>query len=173
MFLLKLSIFGDNCFYAIIRNVHIWRFYGGNMTRKYYKNSLKFRVLDCIQQTSGNVVLRNDIEDMASPRQISRCFADLVEMGKLVKIGYGVYAKAYRSEYLDKPVIKGGFSQICKEALTKLGVEWMPGSAEQAYNSGLSTQVPVRTIVQLKSRFRGHLKYGNRELVVEKGINAR
>lgn len=143
------------------------------MTKSYYKNSMKFKVLERIQQLSGNVVLREDIEDMGSPRQISRCFKDLVEMGQLIKIGYGIYAKAYLSEYIKKPVIKGGFGQACKEALTKLGVAWQPGSAEQAYNAGLSTQIPVRTTVQLKSRFRGHLNYGNRKLIVEKGINAR
>ncbi len=143
------------------------------MAKSYYKNSLKFKVLDRIQQISGNVVLRVDIEDMGSPRQISRCFRDLVEMGDLIKIGYGIYAKSYLSEYINKPVIKGGFGQVCKEALTKLGVKWQPGSAEQTYNAGLSTQIPVRTIVQLKSRFRGHLNYGNRKLIIEKGINAK
>ncbi len=143
------------------------------MTKQYYKNSLKFKVLERTQQMTGNVVLREDIEDMGSPRQVSRCFKDLVEMGELVKIGYGIYAKAQKSPYINKPIIKGGFGQVCKEALTKLGVVWVPGSAEQAYNAGLSTQVPVRTVVQLKSRFRGHLNYGSRKLIVEKGINAR
>ncbi len=143
------------------------------MIKNYYKSSLKFKLLDRIQQIAGNVVLRENIEDMGSSRQISRCINDLVDMGELVKIGYGVYAKAYISEYINRPVIKGGFDQVCKEALTKLGVAWMPGSAEQAYNAGLSTQVPVRTVVQLKSRYRGHLNYGNRTLIVEKGINAK
>lgn len=143
------------------------------MPQKYYQNSLKFKVLGRIRQLPGNVVLRENIEDMGSPRQISRCLGVLVEMGELIKIGYGIYAKSYGSEYIDRPVIQGGFGQACKEALTKLGVDWEPGSAEQAYNAGLSTQVPVRTIVKLKSRFRGHLNYGNRKLIVEKGINAR
>lgn len=143
------------------------------MTRRYYKNSLKFNVLGRIKQMPGNVILREDIEDMGSLRQISRCFKDFVEMGELVKIGNGIYTKAYMSENLSKPVIQGGFDQACKEALTKLGILWEPGSAEQAYNAGLSTQVPVRIIVQLKSRFRRHLTYGNRKLIVEKGINAR
>jgi len=143
------------------------------MSKLYYKKSLKFKVLDRIRQMSGNVILRKDIQDMGSPRQISRCFKDLTEMGKLVKIGNGIYAKAYISQYINRPVIMTGFGQACKEALTKLGVAWEPGSAEQEYNAGLSTQVPVRTIVQLKSRFRGHLTYGNRKLIVEKGINAR
>jgi hypothetical protein len=153
--------------------VHIWRMRKIDMIRKYYRNSLKFRVLDRIRQLPGCVVLREDIEDMGSPRQISRCFESLVEIGELVRIGYGIYAKAYTSESLNRPIITGGFGQACKEALTKLGVAWEPGSAEQAYNAGLSTQVPVRTVVQLKSRFRGHLNYGNRKLIVEKGINAR
>jgi len=144
------------------------------MTKKYYKNSLKFKVLDKIKQKiAGNVVVREDIEDMGSPRQISRCFKDLVEMGELVKIGYGIYAKAYVSKTLNKSLIQGGFGEACKEALTKKGIKWEPGSAEQAYNAGLSTQVPVRTILQLKSRYRGRLSYGNRKLIVEKGINAK
>lgn len=144
------------------------------MAKNYYQNSLKFKVLDRIkQQIAGNIVVREDIEDMGSPRQISRCFKDLVEMGELVKIGYGIYAKAYLSETLNKPVIQCGFGQACKEALAKKGVKWEPGSAEQAYNAGLSTQIPVRTIIQLKSRYRGHLSYGNRKLIVEKGTNAK
>lgn len=130
-------------------------------------------MLDKIQQQPGNIVLRTDIADMASPRQISRCFKDLVAMGNLIKIGKGVYTKAYQSEILNRPIIQDGFDQVCKEALTKLGVEWEPGSAEKAYNEGLSTQVPVRSIVRLKKRFRAHLSYGARTLIVENGINAR
>lgn len=143
------------------------------MTKRYYKKSIKFKVLDRIQELPGNIVLREDIKDMASPRQISRCLQALAEMGELVKLGYGIYAKSYLSEYINKPVIKGGFDQACKEALTKLGINWEPGSAEQAYNAGLSTQVPVRIIVRLKTRYRGQLNYGNRKLIVENGTNAR
>jgi hypothetical protein len=143
------------------------------MAKNYYKKSLKFKILGRIKQIANSVILRKDIQNMGSPRQISRCLKDLVEMGELVKIGSGIYAKAYLSKTLNKPVIQNGFGQACKEALTKLGVKWEPGSAEQAYNAGLSTQIPVRTIVQLKSRYRGHLSYGNRKLIVEKGINAK
>lgn len=171
---MKLSIFGESDFFVLYLKMSIfgekWR---RVMNKRFYKNSLKFKVLERIKQMPGNVVLRENVEDMSSPRQISRCFKALVEMGELVKIGYGIYAKAYISEYINRPVIRGGFGQVCKEALTKLGVVWEAGTAEQEYNAGLSTQVPVRTIVQLKSRFRGHLNYGGRKLIVEKGINAR
>jgi hypothetical protein len=138
-----------------------------------YQESIEYKALDRLKAIRGNVVLRKDFNDLGSYRQISRVLNDLIAEKKLVKIGAGIYAKAYESENLNKPVIQGGFGQACKEALTKLGVKWEPGSAEQAYNAGLSTQVPVRTVVQLKSRYRGHLTYGNRKLIVENGINAK
>lgn len=143
------------------------------MSKQYYKNSLKFKVLDRIQSLAGAVVLRKDVKDMADARQISRCLKDLVEMGELIKLGYGVYSKTRQTKHLGGPTIEGGFDQACKEALTKLGVEWEPGSAEKAYNAGTSTQVPVRIIVCLKSRYRGQLSYGSRKLLIERGTNAR
>lgn len=142
--------------------------------KEYYQNSLKFKILDRIkQQIDGSVVLRTEIQDMASPRQVSRSLKDLVKMGELVKIGSGVYAKAYVSHTLNRPVIECGFAQACKEALTKKGIKWEPCSAEQAYNAGLSTQVPVRPVIKLNSRYRGSLSYGNRKLIIENGINAK
>ena len=81
---------------------------GVYMNRGYYKNILKFKVLDRIREMPSNVVLRENIEDLGSPPQISRCFKTLVDMGELIKIGYGIYAKAYVSEYINKPVIKIG-----------------------------------------------------------------
>ena len=138
-----------------------------------YSESIEYKALNRLKAIRGSVILRKDFNDLGSYRQISRALNELIAEKKLVKIGAGIYAKAYISENLNQPVIQCGFDQACKEALTKLGVKWKPGSAEQAYNAGLSTPVPVRTIVQLKSRFRGHLAYGNRKLITEKGINAK
>jgi hypothetical protein len=143
------------------------------MKKTYYQNSLKLKILSFINQLPSNIVLRSDIEVLASPRQISRALKNLTKMGELVKLGSGVYAKAYWSSLLNKPIIKGGFGAACKEALTRLGVRWELGEAEKSYNTGKSTQVPVRTIVQLRSRFRRHLSYGDRQLIVENKVNAR
>lgn len=137
------------------------------------RNNLKQRVLERIKRLRKRVILRSDIQELASPRQISRSLQSLVEMGELVKLGYGVYAKATRSPYINKPVIVGGFDNVCKEALDRLGKIWELGSAEKAYNSGSSTQVPARSTIRLKSRFRGKLAYGNRKLLIENNINAR
>lgn len=40
-------------------------------------------------------------------------------------------AKSYISEYSNKPIIKNGFDIVVREALTKLGVIWEPGTAER------------------------------------------
>src|SRR6185312_3193539 len=135
------------------------------MSTKYYQKSLKFKVLDRIKQLSGNVVLRKEIADMGSPRQISRCLKDLIAMGELVKIGYGIYAKAYTSKYTDTPLIKGGIDSAMRDALKCLGIAYEPGSAERKYNEGKSTQVPVKNIVKLKNRCRRCISYKNSRLI--------
>lgn len=132
---------------------------------------LKANILKRIQNMPGNVILRREINSIDSPSQISRCIRALIEAKELVKIGHGIYAKSYISKYVDRPIIKGGADAAWLEALTKLGVRWELGSAAQAYNAGLTTQVPVRMIVRLKSRFRGNLSYSGRKLIIEKGNN--
>src|SRR3990167_5804664 len=138
-----------------------------------YQESIEYKALKRLKRIRGSVVLRQDFEDLGSYRQISRVFKVLMDENKLVKIGAGIYAKAYLSEMLDIPLIQGGFDQACKEALTKKGIQWELSTAAQEYNAGLTTQVPVRTSVRLKSRYRGTLSFGKRKLIVEKKINAR
>ena len=70
-------------------------------------------------------------------------------------------------------LIEEGFDVASREALNRLGVQWESGSAEQAYNSGQSQQVPAHNIVQLKSRFRRKLTYQDRKLHFEGNVNAR
>lgn len=131
-----------------------------------YNNSITFRVLQRIEASPGNVVLRADIADLASQRQISRAFNQLVKQGRLVKLGYGVYAKLARSKLVDASYLKGGFIPVAREALDKLNVKWEPSPEEQAYQAGQSTQVPVNPATKLKSRFRRRLRYRNMELKV-------
>ena len=138
-----------------------------------YKDSIEYKALQRIKKIPGNVVLRQDLTELGSYRQVSRVFKKLLDANKIVKIGAGIYAKAYFSETLNKSLVQGTFDQVCKEALTRKGIQWEPGTAEQEYNTGLSTQVPARTVVRLKSRFRGTLSDGRRKLIIEKQTNAR
>jgi hypothetical protein len=127
-----------------------------------------------LTQIESNVVLRSDFKDLGIERQISRGLQQLQREGRLVKIGYGVYAKAYRPPIAPRYVlIEGGTDVALRQALTRLKVQWQPGTAEQAYNSGKSTQVPVRNVVKLNSRFRRKIGYLKRKLLFEERTNAR
>ena len=138
-----------------------------------YQDSIEYKALKRLKKVRGTVVLRQDFEDLGSYRQVSRVFKRLMDDNKLIKIGAGIYAKTSISGRFDAPVLNVTFRQLCKEALTRKGIQWEPGTAEREYNEGLSTQVPARTIIRLKSRFRGQLIYGKQKLIAEKGINAR
>ena len=138
-----------------------------------YQDSMEYNALSRLKTIRGSVVLRKDFNDLGSYRQISRVIQHLITEKKLVKIGSGIYAKAMVSKYTDIPLVKNGVDSTLREALTRLGVAYEPGSAEKDYNEGKSTQVPVRNIVKLKSRCRRRIGYRNSELIFEKQINAK
>lgn len=138
-----------------------------------YKDSLKCQMLKRLKAIRGNVVLRKDLEDLGSVRQVSRGLRALLQDKKLVRVGFGIYAKAYASSYTDKPLIKGGIDTALRAVLNRMDVEWEPGSAEQAYNAGKTTQIPMGNIVKLNTRFRRQIAYGKNKLIFEKEINAR
>jgi hypothetical protein len=138
-----------------------------------YSASIEYKALNRLKSIRGSVVLRKDFNDLGSYRQISRAINKLIDEKKLVKIGAGIYAKAYLSKYSPTPLIKNGTDVALRAALKRLGVAFEPGSAEKEYNEGKTTQVPVRNIVRLKSRCRRRIGYKNSELFFEKDINAK
>jgi hypothetical protein len=140
---------------------------------KRYKNSFMQQVADFVDSFNGEVILRADLNALGEYRQVSRAIKALIEDGKLIKLGYGIYAKASTNEYIKKPVIRIGFDDACLQALDRLKRRWELGSAIQAYNRGESTQVPAKLIIRLKDRYRGEIGYGNRRLIFEDKINAR
>lgn len=74
---------------------------------------------------------------------IARALAALVREGVLVKLGYGVYARAEKSEWTGAFVPAAGIDESVKEALIKMGVSLRADSATRAYNEYRSTQVPA------------------------------
>lgn len=102
-----------------------------------------------------SVFTRKDFEALSDYDQIGRALLNLTRQGKLIRLGYGLYAKARTNRITGLPMIaaEGGFDQVAKEALTLLGVKWQPSIAEQNYNAGLTTQIPVNTQVLINDRF--------------------
>lgn len=138
-----------------------------------YQESIEYKMLNYLQTVRSSVVLRKDFSKFGAYRQISRVLKKFIIQKKLVKIGAGIYAKAYISKYTDIPLIENGIDSALREALTRLGIAYEPGSAEKNYNAGKTTQVPVQNIVKLKSRCRRRIAYRNKQLIFEKNINAK
>ena len=111
-----------------------------------------------------------EFADLGGERQVLRALSKTVAAGGLVRLGYGVYGRAFISKLSGKPLLYNpdGFIGAAREALTKLGVAWEATAAERAYNEGRSTQIPVNPRVRIKGRFSRKLCDGRTELVLER-----
>lgn len=107
--------------------------------------SVKGRIARSIALRKGEVILRTDFKNMGSQSQVSRGLRDLMNEGKIVRLGYGVYAKARPSRLSGKPVPRVTLEELAQETLQKLGIEPRLGAAQAAYAEGRTTQVPVKT----------------------------
>ncbi len=124
--------------------------------------SLKSKISDKIKHSRRLVFMRSDFEELGGYDQVGRVLRNLTAEGKLIKIGYGLYAKAHTNRLTGKPMLiaKGGFIQVAREALRRLGVKWSPSDSEISYLEG-STQIPANAEVIIFDRF-------NRKIATDK-----
>ncbi len=132
-----------------------------------YENSMQYRVMQRIDALDMDIILRKDLSDLGSARQISRALQSLVREKKLAKLGYGIYAKLKQASTVDMQYLPKGFLSTARMALTKLGIVWEPSQAEKDYNERRSQQIPVNPPTKLKTRFRRKLSYAGIELRIE------
>lgn len=139
------------------------------------RKTLRDKVEAMIARRGDDVFLTREFARLGGEDQIIRSLRELVREGRLVRLGYGVYARAERSRLSGRPVLtaRDGFAGASREALTKLGVDWEPTEAERAYNEGRSTQVPANAVVRVKGRFARRLGYGGNSLVLSDGRDPR
>jgi hypothetical protein len=120
------------------------------------------------RKAGDDVFLTREFTDLSGTDQVLRALRGLVRDGRLVRLGYGVYARAIVSRLSGEPLLytPNGLSGAARQALDKLGVEWEPTESERAYNEGRSTQIPVNPVLRVKGRFSRRLRDKDRELVV-------
>lgn len=136
--------------------------------------SVKDKIVRSITLRKGEVVLRAQFETMGSASQVSRALAALVTEGKIIRLGYGVYAKARPSVLSGRPVPRVTLAELAQEALQKLGVAVKLGRAQTAYAEGKTTQVPVRTTFNTgQRRISRKLTVGISTVRYENDYNAR
>jgi hypothetical protein len=133
------------------------------------RKTLQDKIEERMARRAGeDVFLTREFTDLGGEDQVLRALRGLMQDGRLVRLGYGVYGRAFKSRLSGKPVLQSsnGFIGAARQALDKLGVEWEPTESERAYNEGRSTQVPVNPVVRIKGRFSRQLRYGNSGLIL-------
>lgn len=129
--------------------------------------SLRSRVEKKIGRSSRQVFLRSDFEKLSDYDQVGRALKELTREGKILKIGYGLYAKARINRITGKPMLaaEGGFTAISKEALNRLGVKWQYSDATKSYLTN-SNQIPANAEFVVKSRFNRKIGTGKFKIKV-------
>lgn len=125
-------------------------------------------ILQRIARSRRNVFLRADFDQLGSYDAVGRALRQVVRSGKLIQIGYGLYAKAAMSPFSGKPAPLVGIRKLAAEALGRLGKSISASDAEQAYNSGRSTQVPTGRTLIVSDRVRRRIGYDGNYVVLQR-----
>lgn len=130
--------------------------------------TLEQRMADRIARKKGDVFLRADFADLGGYDQVGRGLRKLVARGTLVKVGYGLYARAGVSPLSGKTVPKKNLPALATEALQRLNVEVAPSSYARAYESGGTTQVPTGRAIAVKGRVSRKIGYDGKYVSFER-----
>lgn len=121
--------------------------------------TIKYKIMARIARKRSAVFVRDDFNDLSDYDQVGRALKNLTKEGRLIRLGYGVYAKAKKSPINGEAIPIAPLPTLAKEALQRLGVKTSPSRLEQAYNAGKTTQVPTGRLIGVKGRVSRKLGY--------------
>lgn len=98
---------------------------------------------------------------------MGRALRQLVQRGKLMKIGFGIYSRVIKSPFDDRPIPPKGLSTL-RQALERVGIKPLPSRSERDYSAGLTTQVPTGRVVGVLRRVRRQIGYNGISLSFER-----
>jgi hypothetical protein len=122
--------------------------------------TLYYKISARIARKKGLVFLREDFADLGGYDQVGRILRSLVRAGKIIKIGYGLYAKAKKSSITGEVIPAAPLPTLAKAALERLGVEVVPSDLERDYGAGKTTQVPTGRMIAIRGRVKRKIGYG-------------
>jgi hypothetical protein len=114
------------------------------------------------------VFLREDFADLGGYDQVGRVLKELAAKGKVIRIGYGLYAKAGTSKLSGQLIPQKPLPSLAEEALKRLGRETAPSSLEKEYNAGRTTQIPTGRMIAVKGRIRRKIGYNGAYITYER-----
>ena len=132
------------------------------------KNTLEGKIAYRVKRSRSPVFVRDDFKDIGGYDQVGRILRGLVKKELLISLGYGTYARSKKSSVSGIVVPEKPLPELAKELLKKLGVKVVPSSAERAYNSGKTTQVPTGRVIGVKGRIVRRIGYQGRYISFEK-----
>jgi len=133
------------------------------------QSTVKDRVIAKIKRSTSSVFLRKEFDQLGDYRQVSRAINEVAASGMLVKVGFGLYAKARPSTISGKPVPTAPLLNIGLEVMQKIGVKADVGKDAVALREGRSTQIPMLPIINIgKARVSRKIAVGSRQVVYEK-----
>ena len=122
--------------------------------------SLEYKIMARIARKKCSVFVREDFRDLSDYDQVGRALRNIAKNGKLIRVGYGVYAKAKKSTITGELVPVVPLPELAKEALARLGIQTAPSRMEIDYNAGKTTQVPTGRVIAVKGRISRKIGYG-------------
>ena len=128
--------------------------------------TLLAHLLKRIDRKRGDVFLRADFADLGGYDQVGRALRQLVQQGRLMKVGFGIYSRAIKSPFDGRPIPPKGLTTL-REALKRVGIQALPSRSEQDYNAGRTTQVPTGRVIGVLRRVRRTIGYNGIALTFE------
>jgi hypothetical protein len=123
---------------------------------------MKQKILKRIARKRTDVFFRKDFKDLAGYDQVGRALRQLVTEGQLVKIGYGLYARAKKSPLSGKTIPNKTLPKLATEALNRLNVKVSPSKSNRDYNEGRTTQVPTGRVIGVRQRISRKIGYNGK-----------
>ncbi|WP_353135494.1 DUF6088 family protein [Limnohabitans sp.] len=111
--------------------------------------SITERIRRSIRNRADLVFRPADFLPFGSEASVKRALKDLTDLGVLVRLGVGIYAKAKPSAISGKPIPIQPLEVLGPQALNKLGVRFKESIQTAKYNSGRSTQVPTGLVINI------------------------
>lgn len=105
---------------------------------------LENRMLLCIEQSKGVVVLRSDFNVLgASDSQVGKVINKLIQGGKIQRVSRGVFVKTRINKFTGTLTPAASLEVVAKELFKRLDIEVLPSQEAAEYNAGLTTQIPA------------------------------
>jgi hypothetical protein len=107
------------------------------------------RIRRSIKNRADLVFRPADFLPFGSEASVKRALKDLTDLGVLVRLGVGIYAKAKTSVISGKPIPIQPLEVLGPQALNKFGVRLKESNQTADYNSGRSTQLPTGLVINI------------------------